>query len=114
MSVRKLTARICGSLVLLCGLASAEAQHVTGEHFPVADPFQFDPDFRWFEPIYDMDLADMKPKKRANTGWFATYDRTNLYGSRPDLDRPQDGDTLLDSGWGNRYEIGFMLPDEDT
>jgi hypothetical protein len=114
MSVRKLTARICGSLILLCGLASAQAQHTTGEHFPVADPFQFDPDFRWFEPIYDMDLADMKPSKRASTGWFATYDRLNLYGSRPDLEQTQDGDTLLDSGWGNRYEIGFMLPDEDT
>ena len=109
MSVRKLTARIFGSLVLLFGMASANAQ----QYVPVADPFQFDPDFRWFEPIYDMDLADMKPKKRASTGWFATYDRTNLYGSRPDLERTQDGDALLDSGWGHRYEIGYMLPDKD-
>lgn len=110
MSVRKLTARICGSLVLLCGLASAQAQ----QHAPLADPLQFDPDFRWFEPIYNMDLADMKPKKRANTGWFATYDRLNLYGSRPELERPQDGDTRHDSGWGHRYEVGFMLPDDDN
>lgn len=79
----------------------------------MTDPFQFDPDFRWFEPIYDMDLADMKPKKRANTGWFATYDRTNLYGSRPELEGSQDGETRHDSGWGHRYELGFMLPDED-
>lgn len=111
MSVRKLTARIFGSLVLLCGMASAQAQ----EHVPVADPLQFDPDFRWFEPIYDMDLADMKPKKRANTGWFATYDRLNLYGSRPELeDNSQGLESGLDSGWGHRYEIGFMLPDEDN
>lgn len=110
MSVRKLTARIFGSLVLLCGLASTHAQ----QHVPVADPFQFDPDFRWFEPIYNMDLADMKPKKRANTGWFATYDRLNLYGSRPELERTQDGDTLLDSGMGHRYELGYMLPDKDN
>lgn len=110
MSVRKLTARICGSLVLLCGLASANAQ----EHLPLADPFEFDPDFRWFEPIYDMDLADMKPKKRANYGWFATYDRLNLYGSRPELENnAQDLEAGMDSGWGHRYEIGYMLPDED-
>ncbi|MDV6029447.1 MAG: hypothetical protein F9B45_04940 [Phycisphaera sp. RhM] len=81
----------------------------------MADPLQFDPDFRWFEPIYDMDLADMKPKKRANTGWFATYDRLNLYGSRPELeDNSQGLESGLDSGWGHRYEIGFMLPDEDN
>ncbi len=111
MSVRKLTARICGSLVLLCGLASANAQ----EHFPLADPFEFDPDFRWFEPIYDADLADMKPKKRANYGWFATYDRLNLYGTRPELENNQQGlESGMDSGWGHRYEIGYMLPDADS
>jgi len=111
MSVRKLTARICGSLVLLCGLASANAQ----EHLPLADPFEFDPDFRWFEPIYDADLADMKPKKRANHGWFASYDRLNLYGSRPELESNAQGlESGLDSGWGHRYEIGYMLPTEDN
>ncbi|KAA5546182.1 hypothetical protein FYK55_04625 [Roseiconus nitratireducens] len=110
MSVRKLTAKIFGSLVMLCGMASAQAQ----EHVPPADPFAFDPDWRWFEPIYDMDLADMKPKHRANTGWFATYDRLNLYGSRPELADPNHGETKMDSGWGHRYEIGYMLPDEDN
>ncbi len=111
MSVRKLTARIFGSLVLLCGMASAQAQ----QHAPiVADPLAFDPDFRWFEPIYDMDIADMKPKKRANTGWFATYDRLNLYASRPETEDPNSAESNLDSGWGHRYEVGFMLPDEDT
>ena len=111
MSVRKLTARVFGSLVLLCGMASAQAQHQP----PVADPFEFGPDFRWFEPIYDADLADIKPKKRANTGWFATYDRLNLYGSRPELiDASGDGFAELDSGWGHRYEIGFMMPDSDS
>ncbi|MEO1614196.1 MAG: hypothetical protein AAFV88_00005, partial [Planctomycetota bacterium] len=111
MSVRKLTARICGCVVLLCGMATANAQ----EHVPVADPFEFDPDFRWFEPIYDADLADMKPKKRANYGWFATYDRLNLYGSRPELfDSGQKLPEGMDSGWGHRYELGFMLPDSDS
>ncbi|MCG8650895.1 MAG: hypothetical protein MI861_13740, partial [Pirellulales bacterium] len=80
----------------------------------MADPFAFDPDFKWFEPVYDMDLADMKPKKRAPTGWFATYDRLNLHGSRPETDEPGTSETLLDNGWGNRYEIGFMLPAEQN
>ncbi|QDT05473.1 hypothetical protein K227x_38730 [Rubripirellula lacrimiformis] len=117
MSVRKLTASLLTALALLGGVASVGAQ----EHVPVADPFAFDPDFNWFEPVYDMDLADMKPSKRAATGWFATYDRLHLYGSRPDLDSPSIGGvfgetnakTRLDSGYGHRYEVGYMLPGED-
>ncbi|OYP32247.1 hypothetical protein [Rhodopirellula sp. MGV] len=93
-------------------MASAQAQ----QHLPIADPFEFEPDFRWFEPIYDADLADMKPSKRANTGWFATYDRLYLYGSRPETNDVTFGeaDTRLDHGAGHRYELGFMLPDADT
>ena len=52
----------------------------------------------------------MKPEKRAHTGWFATYDRLNLYAGRPELFRPDTGENRLDGGWGNRYEVGFMLP----
>ena len=110
MSVRKLTASLLTALAILGGVASVQAQ----EHFPVADPFEFEPDFQWFEPINAMDLADMKPQKRAHNGWFATYDRLNLYGSRPELDEPGISETKLDSGWGWRYEIGYMLPGEDS
>ncbi len=111
MSVRKLTASLIMTLAMLgVGNITVQAQ----EYFPVADPFAFDPDFRWFEPIYDADLADMKPKKRANTGWYATYDRLNLYGSRPELADANASETKLDGGWGNRYEIGYMLPGDDT
>jgi len=111
MSVRKLTA---GLLAILLVLGTAvrtlgwEPQHV------FVDPHEFDPDFHWFEPVSDMDLADMKPKKRAHTGWYATYDRINLYGSRPDVVTPQQIDSKLDSGWGHRYQVGYMLPGEDT
>lgn len=111
MSVRKLTASL---LMALATIGTAHTAADAQEHFPVADPYAFDPDFRWFEPIYDADLADIKPKKRANTGWFATYDRLNLYASRPELDDPNASETILDSGWGNRYEIGYMLPDKDN
>ncbi len=110
MSVRKLTASLLTALVMLGGVASVGAQ----EYAPVADPFAFDPDFQWFEPVYDMDLADMKPNKRAHNGWFATYDRMNLYFSRPETEEPDISESKLDGDWGTRYEIGFMLPGEDN
>ncbi len=80
-----------------------------GEHLPFRDPFAFDPDFRWFEPVHDADLADMKPAKRANTGWYGSYDRMELWLSRPE---EQGSHWLLDHGSGNRYDLGYML-DED-
>ncbi len=107
MSVRKLTASLLTTLAMLGAIATGNAQ----DHVPPADPLAFDPDFQWFRPVYDMDLADMKPKKRANTGWFATYDRLALYASRPELEIGQDAETRLDQGWGHRYELGYMLPD---
>lgn len=107
MSVRKLTASLITTLAILGAISNGNAQ----DHVPPADPFAFDPDFQWFRPVTNMDLADMKPKKRANTGWFATYDRLALYGSRPELNSGDSAETKLDSGWGNRYEIGYMLPD---
>ncbi len=109
MSVRKLTASLLTALLMLGGAASIGAQ----EHLPVADPFEFDPDFQWFEPVYDMDLADMKPKKRAATGFFATLDRLNLYVSRPETEEPDISEVDIDGGWGTRYEIGYMLPGDD-
>ncbi|NNE00692.1 MAG: hypothetical protein HKN47_25535, partial [Pirellulaceae bacterium] len=110
MSVRKLTAGLLTALALLGGVSTtAQAQ----EHLPVADPFEFDPDFRWFEPMHQMDFDDMKPSKRANSGWFGSYDRTRLWASRPELDDPNVSETKLDPGWGHRYEVGFMRPDVD-
>ena len=120
MSVCKLTATLLMTLattgLVHLGLAkSVCAQYPTTPHanMPPADPFAFDPDFQWFKPVYDADLADMKPKKRANTGWFATYDRLALYTSRPELDDPRSAETKLDRGWGHRYEIGYMIPDTE-
>ncbi len=110
MSVRKLTKSLLTAIAMFGGMTLVSAQ----EKVPVADPLAFDPDFHWFEPVYDMDLADMKPSKRAGTGWFASYDRIALYASRPEIDDPNRSETLLDRGWGHRYEIGYMLPDKDT
>lgn len=111
MSVRKLTTKLTMLLVLVTGSVCATAK----EHEPLlADPFAFDPDFQWFEPVYDADILDMKPKKRAHKGWFATYDRINLYGSRPNQVDNTNDDRKMDSGGGHRYEVGFMRPDEES
>jgi len=111
MSVRKLTTKIAMLLVLVTGSVCASAK----EHEPLlVDPFAFDPDFHWFEPVYDADILDMKPKKRANKGWFATYDRINLYGSRPNQQFDQGDGNTLDPGSGHRYDVGFMRPGEET
>ena len=109
MSVRKLTASLLAALAMLGSMAASDAQ----QYIPPADPFQFDPDFQWFKPVYDMDLADMTAKQRAPVGWFATYDRLNLHGSRPDLFQAGRSVSTLDNGWGHRYQIGYMLPGED-
>lgn len=111
MSVRKLTTKLTMLLVLATGGVSASAQD---HNHALADPFAFDPDFQWFEPVYDADILDTKPKKRAHTGWFATYDKINLYGSRPSNSVDIGDGNLLDSGGGNRYDVGYMRPDADT
>ncbi|MGV3484733.1 MAG: hypothetical protein ACO1RT_09975 [Planctomycetaceae bacterium] len=100
-------AATCGSGVWSPETCSAQ---VAPGHTPFQDPFAFDPNFRWFEPIYQADFDDMKPKKRANRGWFGTYDRLNLYMSRPEQEQ---GNTKLDSSWGDRYDVGFMLEEDN-
>lgn len=114
MSVRKLTTKLTMLLVLITGSARVSAQTSL---LPSADPFAFDPDYQWFEPIYEADMMDMKPKKRAHSGWFATYDKLNLWGKRPDSVQDDGGfedDYKLDEGSGDRYEFGYMHPDEET
>src|SRR6056297_2490724 len=113
MSVRKLTTKLVALLAVITGGAWASAQE---PDLPGADAFEFDPNFSWFEPLYDADILDMKPKKRAHTGYFGTYDKLYLYGKRPDQfeETPATGDEYkLDSGGGHRYEIGYMHPDKE-
>lgn len=117
MSVRKLAAGLLTTVITLGTASGAWAQGVSGgPALPPVDPFAFDPQFRWFEPVYDIDLEELKPEKRAASGWFATYDRLNLYGSRPETADPnlQGGELKLDSGYGHRYELGYMRPHADT
>ena len=113
MSVRKLAAGLLTTLLTLGTMSGASGQ---GHGAPPVDPFAFDPQFRWFEPVYDIDLEELKPEKRAANGWFATYDRLNLYGSRPETvdTNFEGGEFKLDAGWGHRYEVGYMKPHKDT
>lgn len=91
------------------GLAQVAETDLHGQPLPFQDPFAFDPDFQWFEPLYQADIEDMKPKQRANYGWYGAYDRMSLWVSRSD-DAP--GEHLLDRSWGNRYDLGFMTEED--
>ena len=124
MSVRKLTVGLIAAVMggaWSTNVAAQQGQYSDREswaadaHLPPVDPLAFDPDYRWFEPVYDMDLADMKPEKRAPTGWFGTYDRLHWYGSRPNdlIGGGTVGENKVDGGWGHRYEVGYMLPHKD-
>ncbi len=78
-------------------------------YHPFADPLEFDPDWQWFAPVDIESLAEMRPRKRANTGWYGTYDRTYIWMSRPET---EDSSDHGDFGWGNRFDLGLMTEDE--
>ncbi len=74
-------------------------------YHPFAEPLEFDPDWQFFAPV-DVDaMLEKSPRKRANTGWYATYDRTYLWASRPEHEQSKN---TGDFGWGNRFDVGFM------
>jgi hypothetical protein len=75
---------------------------------PFAEQVHVNPDWQFFAPVDVDELIETSPRKRANTGWFATYDRTRLWVSRPEVEQSSaNGDFT----WGNRYDIGFMTDD---
>lgn len=74
-------------------------------YHPFAEPLEFDPDWQFFAPV-DVDaLLEKSPRKRANTGWYGSYDRTYLWVSRPEHEQSRN---TGDFGWGNRFDVGFM------
>jgi hypothetical protein len=70
---------------------------------PFADPMEFDPDWQFFAPVDTEYLEELSPRKRANVGWFGTYDRGYTLVTRA---RQEGGGA--DFTWQNRYEVGFM------
>lgn len=85
------------------------AQAGGGHQLPPHDPLMLDADYQWFEPITAADLADLKPKKRANTGWYGGVDRLNLWATRPEN---EPSSWLLDRGTGYRLDLGYMLDND--
>lgn len=99
---------------VLCKLSRlffAAALFVSGQvtfgqtYHPFAEPLEFDPDWQFFAPIELQDVEELTPKKRANYGWFGTYDRANIWMSRSDS---EESSSLGDFTWGNRFDFGFM------
>jgi len=111
MSVRKLTTSLFTALAFFAGGQSLSAQN--NNYLTPGDPFHLEQELAWFEPLYDADILDVKPKKRANTGWFGTVDKLALYASRPNLTIDEGRSVRqLDNGSGTRYEFGYMTPEE--
>src|SRR5687768_14648249 len=73
---------------------------------PFIEPFTFDPDFQFFAPAgVDRLGGEIDP----SIGFFATYDRTYIYVTRPQ-DEPSY--TQGDATWGNRFTFGFMTEED--
>lgn len=79
-------------------------------YHPFADPLEFDPDWQFFAPVDISSMTEMSSKKRAGVGWFATYDRTTLWTSRPEVEQSS---SVGDFGWGNRFDLGLMTEDDN-
>ncbi len=109
MSVLNIAWRVIAAVTVMVASPSLMAQGKNlpnGPAFhPFAEPLEFDPDWQFFAPV-DVDaMLDQSPRKRAPTGWFATYDRTHLWVSRPNTETSAN---TGDFGWGNRFDVGFM------
>ncbi len=109
MSLLNLAWRVIAAVTVMVTSPSLMAQGrnlPNGPAFhPFAEPLEFDPDWQFFAPV-DVDaMLEKSPRKRAHTGWYATYDRTYLWVSRPETEQSRN---TGDFGWGNRFDLGFM------
>lgn len=107
MSVLNLAWRIVVLVAVAAVGPSAMGQSATlGQTFhPFAEPLEFNPDWQFFAPVDVDSVLELPSRKRANNGWFATWDRTYLRMSRSDTEQSE---TLGDFTWGNRFDLGLM------
>jgi hypothetical protein len=104
MSVLNLFKRLVAIVALMAFSPSVFGQ----VYHPFAEPLEFNPDWQFFAPVDVDSLMELPSRKRANTGWFGTYDRTYMWVSRPNVEQSKaDGDFTS----GNRYDLGFMTDD---
>ncbi|MBX3420305.1 MAG: hypothetical protein KF752_01990 [Pirellulaceae bacterium] len=109
MSLHRQTWRWIAVVACLMVAPIARGQ-VHFDQLPFADPLEFKPDWQWFAPVDSFSLAELSPRKRANTGFFGTYDVTSLWVTRPasfNADASPRG-VAGDFGWGHRVDVGFM------
>lgn len=106
MSLLKQFFQISAVVAILVATPVVKAQ----EFHPFVDPLEFNPDWQWFAPVDNWSLAELSAKKRANTGWFASHDRTWIWLSRPDTPSSAQFSTsgAGDFVWGHRTDLGFM------
>jgi hypothetical protein len=72
---------------------------------PFAESLDVDPDYQWFAPVDMQEMEELSARKRANKGWFISYDRLHFGMDRPDIGSQA---SKIDMTWGNRWDFGFM------
>ena len=115
---------------LALAITASLAPTVNGQQFDPQLPDLCDLDFDWFKPIY----CDCPDEIEPNSGFFFSYSRMNLYGSRPEsgsrasfrylrlmtsATRKSLGQATAlttdtsgyDGSWGNRFNFGFISDD---
>ena len=127
------TLSLCVGLMMMVGLKSWV---VASDHPPLFPNFsEFDPDYRWFEPLYCEDPGELD----RNEGFFFSYERVSwsvMSPPRYDVGDPSPGLQIQSSvlvttpavpgavpgvsnsvdvarpdsewGWGNRWEFGYV------
>ncbi|GIW99702.1 MAG: hypothetical protein KatS3mg111_3035 [Pirellulaceae bacterium] len=106
MSLHKFALRFIATVAVFAAGHVAWGQ---GTYHPFAEPISMGTDWQYFAPLDVNTLTEIAPRKRPNTGWFGTYDRTYLWVSRPQTEQSAD---TGDFGWGNLYSIGFMTEED--
>lgn len=77
-------------------------------YHPGAKEVAFDPDWQLFAPVQLQDMEDIPARKRANTGFYVTYDRMYMMVTRPEAEAASNA---LDTAWGNRWDFGWSRED---
>ncbi len=99
MLLNRFTSWLTGSLAILAVTGIVHAQNLQ----PFIEPGYFEHDLQFFAPATDIDDYG-GPVMRE--GWFGSYDRMYLRTSRPD---DVDSYTQVDRGWGNRWDLGYIV-----
>src|SRR5262245_1645226 len=118
MSMIRPIAWLAAFVAAMAVAACAQAQFMPpltspgSDHFwefqPFIDPGYFNHDFQFFAPP---EVNDFGGEEKPNTGIYVTFDRTDVFVTRP-IDRFSFGSqNKMDNSWGNRMELGYMKGD---